>query len=95
MKGAEKFNTNVWGCFESEGQRLKIKFETYFSSSGGFAAQLENRLNTVRQEVPFNVEVLGVLNEGGDLWRGEMRFLEFLGDTERGHQRPRIKALRV
>ena len=42
---------------------------THLSSSGCFAAQLENRFNTMGQEVALNVEVLGVLDKRGDFGR--------------------------
>ena len=42
----------------------------------------------MREEEPLDVKYLGTLYERGNLGRREMRRVEFLGGTQRRHQRP-------
>jgi hypothetical protein len=52
-------------------------------------AQVEHRIEAVREEETLDVKDLGTLHERSDRRRQEMRFFKQLGGAQRRHQRPR------
>ena len=99
--GSEELEDEGRGEVEGQGLRVRVRCDeggrggSYLVVVRRVLAQLEHRVNAVREEEPLDVKHLGTLHEWGNLRRREMRHLELLGGTQRRHQRPNRQIHRV
>lgn len=88
MKGADKFRTKTYRQTEELALRDGgLQGDEYLAGVGRLLAQLESRLAAVSEEVAFNVEDLGAIDEGGDRGGRQMGLLELLRRAKSSNER--------